>query len=337
MDQPPLFRAALARTQSTEHVLLLVFHHVISDGESQAILLSELSELYAAFHEQRPSRLPPLHLRFSDFAAWQRDRMEREPIHLAYWKEKLAGAPALELRLDRARPALQSHRGTMLTFLIDRELKEAVKTAGRERGATLYMMLLAAFEVMLYRQSGQEDFCVGTPTAGRSRPELESIVGFFANTLALRVDLSGKPDLEQVVERVKTCMVEAFAHEEAGFGNVFDAVRPAPDPSRSPLFQVFFSMPSSPGHSLELGGLQVEPVASRVERSKFDLTLFVVEIPEGIGCAFEYCTDLFEANTMQRMAESFRDVLRTLVTHPRAALDDEPKSSPSSNWKQHVG
>ena len=253
----PLFRAALLRLAADEHVLLLAMHHAVGDGWSIGVLFREIEALYAAFLAGAPSPLAPLPLRYADHALRQRAELAGEALDrpLDWWRTRLQGAPALlELPTDRPRPAVQSHRGAVLRFTLPPELGGRLSAVGRAEGATLFMTVLAAFQLLLARYSGQDDVVVGTPVAGRTRPELEGLIGFFANTLALRTDLSGDPTFGQLLRRVREATLGAFAHQELPFEKLVEALQPERSLAHAPVFQVALALqdaagapPSSPG------------------------------------------------------------------------------------------
>ena len=238
-----MLRGRLIRLDQEEQVLLLTMHHIISDGWSMGILFKELSALYEAFCTGKPARLPELPVQYADYAEWQREWLQGEVLEsqLGYWKQQLEGAPqVLELPTDRPRPALQTYRGGRRSRTLSRELSEELKRLSRSEGVTLFMTLLAAFQTLLYRYTGQEEMLVGTPIAGRSREETEGLIGFFVNTLVLRTDLSGHPTFRELLARVRRMAVEAYAHQDLPFEKLVEELQPERDLSRHPLFQVMF-------------------------------------------------------------------------------------------------
>uniref|UniRef100_UPI0005C20B0C condensation domain-containing protein n=1 Tax=Rubrivivax gelatinosus TaxID=28068 RepID=UPI0005C20B0C len=236
-----LLRCELLREQEQSHVLVLVIHHIVSDGWSMGVLVSELAALYRAFEAGEASPLPPLQLQYGDYAVWQRQWLQGERLQrqLQYWKEQLHGAPALlELPTDRPRPAVQSTRGAQHVFELDEPLTQGLKALGRAQGATLFMVLAAAFNVLLYRYSGQRDLCIGYPIANRHRPEIEGLIGFFVNTLVLRTRVRGDQDFQSLLQQVKRSALDAQAHQDLPFEQLVEALSPARDLARTPLFQV---------------------------------------------------------------------------------------------------
>ncbi|HEX8318267.1 condensation domain-containing protein, partial [Longimicrobium sp.] len=241
----PLFRAALLRLGDEDHVLLLAMHHIVSDGWSMGVLFREFSALYAAYREGRESPLPELAVQYADYAVWQREQVEGETLErqLAYWRVRLAGAPELlELPTDRPRPPVQTYRGATVPVELSAELLERLQALGRSEGATLYMVVLGAFQVLLSKYSGSEDVVVGSPIAGRTRKEVEELIGFFVNTLVLRTDLSGDPSFRETLRRVREATLGAYAHQELSFEKLVAELQPERSLGHTPLFQVMFSL-----------------------------------------------------------------------------------------------
>jgi amino acid adenylation domain-containing protein/non-ribosomal peptide synthase protein (TIGR01720 family) len=329
----PLVRAALLRLTDDDHLALLTLHHIIADGWSMGVLLHELATLYAAFVAGRPASLPDLPIQYADYAVWQRETLARSagdgvsPLdrQLAYWRERLADAPAaLDLPTDRPRPPVQSSRGASCSARLPQALAERLRALGRQAGATLFMTLEAAFAVLLRRYSGQEEVCIGTPVAGRSRPELEGLIGCFINTLVLRHDLRGSPTFREVLERTRATALEAFAHQEAPFELVVEAVQAARDISRTPLFQVMFALQNAPVRVHHLPGVTLTQVEVDMGTSTFDLTLSATEDVEGVALAVEYCTDLFTEGTIHRLLTHYRVLLEGIVADPACPIDRLP-------------
>ncbi|HLL46785.1 MAG TPA: amino acid adenylation domain-containing protein, partial [Longimicrobiaceae bacterium] len=308
----PLFRASLLRLRAEEHVLLLCVHHVVSDGWSMEVLFRELSALYGAHREGREPSLPEPPVRYADYAVWQRENHSGEALErqLAYWRERLAGAPELlELPTDHPRPAVQTHRGARERIELPGGLVERLRTLGRSEGATLYMVLLGAFQVLLSRYSGSEDVVVGTPVAGRMRRELEELVGCFANTLVLRTDLGGDPAFRDVLRRVREATLGAYEHQDVPFERLVAVLRPERSLSHSPLFQVTFTLQEAGAGDGSLAGLRVEEVETEARVAKFDLLLAMEAAPRGLRCGLTYATDLFERGTIVRMLGHLERVL----------------------------
>jgi amino acid adenylation domain-containing protein/thioester reductase-like protein len=327
LARAPLVRVLLLRAAPEDHVLVLTLHHAVCDGWSLGVLAREASALYAAFAAGLPSPLPPLAVQYADFAAWQRARLDGEGLAagLAFWRDQLADAPAaLELPTDRPRPAVPSFRGALRSFQLGPALTAAVASLARAEGATPFMVLLAAFQALLARVSGQDDVSVGTPIANRPRLETEGLVGFFVNTLALRTRLAGVPTFRALVARVRETALAAYAHQEVPFELVVDAVAPARDPGRSPLVQVMLAVHNTPQPPLDLGGLRVSPLALASATAKFDLTLSLVPDGEGLTGALEYSTDLFDDATAARLVALFETLLAGATAEPDAPLAGLP-------------
>jgi acyl-CoA synthetase (AMP-forming)/AMP-acid ligase II/thioesterase domain-containing protein/acyl carrier protein len=322
LEKGPLLRSDLLRLSANSHVLLLNLHHIISDGWSMGVLVRELTALYGAFSEGRPSPLPELSIQYGDFALWQRQWMTAEALRtqLDYWKKRLAGAPALWLPTDKPRPALPSQRGQCYFFKLPRTLISTLERLGQQQGATLYMVLLAAFKALLYRWSAQSDLCIGTPIANRTRPQLEPLIGFFVNTLVMRTDLSGDPSFMQLLERVKKAALSAYTHQDVPFERLVEALGAERDPSRAPLFQVMFALQNAPLQMPMLSGLRVEMMPLQTGTSKFDLTLSLMEWAGEFEGQLEYSTDLFEESTIERLANHFHGLLEALAADPTLRL-----------------
>ena len=272
----PLVRACLLRMGEQEHIAVVIMHHAISDGWSIGILIREVSVLYESFLNGESSPLPELPIQYADYAVWQRNWLQGPILdaQLGYWTQQLAGLPDLELPTDRPRTLVASQRGAERSTTLPKATLDAVRALGRHEGATLYMTLLAAFQVLLHRLSGQEDFAVGSPIAGRTHPELESLIGFFVNTLVMRADLSGDPGFRQLLRRVRQTAIEAYTHQDLPFERVVSIAQSDRDMSRAPLFQVMFAFQNAPMPPLRSSDLSLAPLTLTSETSKFDLTLF---------------------------------------------------------------
>src|SRR2546421_8439484 len=287
-------------------------HHIISDDWSMQVLFGELSSLYAAYAAGQPSPLPELPLQYADFTLWQRQWLQGEVLEdqLTYWQQQVAGAPALlELPTDRPRPAVQTFRGATHHFELPKPLSQALKKLSQGEGGTLFMTLLAAFQALLWRYTGQADLAVGSPIANRTRAEIEGLIGFFVNTLALRTDLSGDPSFRELLRRVRQVALGAYVHQDVPFERVVEAVQPERNLSHSPLFQVFFALNQPLNSSLVLGEVTgtFQPVASGM--AKFDLTMNLVDSEQGLIGEVEYNSDLFEAAKITRMLGHFQTLL----------------------------
>jgi len=323
----PLLRAKLLKLADDDHVLVLVTHHSISDGWSLSLFAQELAALYEAFAANMSSPLLELPVQYADYAVWQRDFLSGETLErqLAYWKHHLAGAPAsLDLPTDYPRPPLQTYNGSRQTVVLPRSLTDSVNSLSREQGVTLFMMLLAAFNVLLSRYSCQEDVVVGTPIAGRNRAEIEKLIGFFANTLVMRTDLSGDPTFRELLARVRETAMGAYAHQDLPFEKLVEELKPERDLSRNPLFQVMLVLQNVPTSGQKMSAVSVAPFASGAQSSQFDLTLFASETPEGMRASMVYNTDLFEAQTIIRMLHQFETLLADAVAHPDKPISQLP-------------
>ena len=327
LERGPLFRGRLVRLAADDHVLLLTMHHIVSDGWSMGVLFGELNALYGAFARGGADPLPPLPVQYADYAAWQRRGVEGEILQgqADYWTRTLGGAPELlELPADRARPAQQDHAGASLEVELDEELTAALKALGRRHGATLFATLLAGWAAVLSRLSGQPEVVVGTPAANRGRPEVEGLIGFFVNTLALRLDLSGSPTVAELLERVRTRSLEAQQHQDIPFEQVVERVQPARSLSHSPLFQVMFAWQNAPA-GLELPGLRVSSAGAPPARAaQFDLTLSLQERDGRIVGAVEYATALYDPETVGRHLGYLGRVLEAMAADDRQQVDQLP-------------
>ncbi|WP_420126421.1 non-ribosomal peptide synthetase, partial [Longimicrobium sp.] len=345
----PLFRAALLRLGQEDHVLLVGMHHIVSDGWSIGVLSSEFSALYQAYREGRGSPLPELAVQYGDYAAWQREHLRGAVLErqLSYWRERLADAPALlELPTDHPRPAVQTFRGANEGVGLSGELLERLREVGRREGASLYMVLLAAFQVLLSRYSASEDVVVGSPVAGRTRKEVEGLIGFFVNTLVLRADLSGDPSFREAVRRVREATLGAYEHQEVPFERLVEELQPERSLSHSPLFQVMFSLQDAEGGGGggggggALAGLEVNGVGADVEVAKFDLSLELVATPGGLRGRLDYSRDLFEPPTIQRMARHLERVLQQVAANADVRLSrlellgDAEREQVLGTWNQ---
>jgi len=322
-----LLRALLVRLGPAEHVLLLTKHHIASDGWSTGILWRELGHLYAAARAGQPPALPPLPIQYADYAVWQRQWLQGDVLaaQLAYWRTQLAGAPAqLALPTDRPRPAVQTGRGGHRTRPLPPALHAALEALSRQAGATLFMTLLAAFQTLLARYTGQEDLVVGSPIAGRTRVETEGLIGFFVNTLALRADLAGDPPFRTLLGRVREGCLEAYAHQELPFEKLVEELQPARTLSQSPLVQVMFVLQNAPRTALALPGLTLTPVRVESGTAKFDLTLAVTATDAGLQTTAEYNADLFDAATVDRLLGHYETLLAGVVATPDAPLSALP-------------
>jgi amino acid adenylation domain-containing protein len=319
----PLMRARLVKVGEDDYVALLTMHHIISDGWSMGVLTRELKALYTASVEGGEAELPDLPVQYADFAVWQRGWLRGEVLrrHLDYWKSHL-GEGELELRLptDRPRPEAQTFSGARHRFVVSAEVAAGLRELSRRENATLFMTLVAAFKVLLYRYSGQQDVVISTGIANRNRQEVENLIGFFVNTLALRTDLSGDPSFRELVGRVREVTLGAYAHQDLPFEAVVEAVRPERKASHTPLFRVMFMLQNVPHERLELPEVGWESFDCENTTSKFELTLFMEERGDWLGGVIEYNTDLYEEGTIKRMADTLCAVLGSVASDAEAAL-----------------
>ena len=322
----PLLRMYLLQLETQAYVVLLTLHHIITDGWSNEILVRELTTLYRAFVAGQPSLLAPLPIQYADYALWQREWLQGEVLEaqLAYWQKQLSGVLPLALPTDHPRPLVQRYQGTIQTWLLPTALSEGLLALSRQQDMTLFMTLLATFQVLLMRYTGQSDICVGTPIANRRQAELEAVIGFFVNTLVVRMDLSGNPTCVQVLQRVREVCLEAYAHQDIPFEKVVEELEPERDLSRSPLFQVMLVLQNVPREQADLAGVSIRPLAVEGTTSKFDLSLSVAETGQGLHCSLEYRTDLFEAETITRMLGYWQTLLEGMVHHPQARIAEVP-------------
>jgi amino acid adenylation domain-containing protein len=322
----PLLRARVLRLAPEEHVLLLVIHHIICDGWGIGVMMNEVTALYAAYTAGREPVLPELPIQYADFAVWQREWLTGEVLEeqLTYWREQLSGAPPLlALPTDRPRPQVQTLNGTHFEFALPEGLPARLRQLCRGEGVTMFMLLLGAFQALLSRYSGQRDVLVGTPIAGRNRREVEGLIGFFANTLVLRADLSGEPSFRELLHRVKQTCLGAYAHQELPFERLVEELQPERSLSHAPLFQVLFVLQNTPSESFQLPGLEMSPAELDVATTAFDLTLNVEEVGEDIYGRLRYNTDLFEPETIRLMAGHYLTLLESAaddVERPVSAL-----------------
>ncbi|HST59694.1 MAG TPA: condensation domain-containing protein, partial [Longimicrobium sp.] len=319
----PLFRASLLRLADDDHVLSMCMHHIVSDGWSMNVLAGELSALYGAYTAGAESPLPALAVQYADFAVWQREHLRGEVLdrQIAYWKGQLAGAPALlELPADRPRPALQSYRGAHETAEFGEGLLERLEALGRREGATLYMVLLSAFQVLLGKYAGTDDVVVGSPIAGRTRAETEPLIGFFVNTLVLRTELDGDPTFREVVARVRTATLAAYEHQDVPFERLVAELEPERSLSHAPLFQVVFALGNTGDAATALPGLRTAAMEPELDAAKFDLSLGVEQDASGLRGSMAYSTDLFDRATITRMLGHLARVLEQVAEHADVRL-----------------
>jgi amino acid adenylation domain-containing protein len=319
LEAGPLFRARLLRVAEEEHVLLLAMHHIVSDGWSLGVLFRELSAFYGAAREGRDAALAPLPVQYADYAVWQRERLDGPALEreLAFWRETLDGAPVLALPTDRPHPPLPSFRGGMVPFALTPELSASVAELGRRHGATVFMTLLAAFDVLLARWSGGDDVVIGSPIAGRTPEETEGLIGVFLNTLTLRATLAGDPTFSALLEQVRGRTLDTYAHQDVPFERLVEELKVERSVARHPLFQVLFSMqPGGTGAALEFSGLRVGASEPDTGSAKVDLTLAMVDAGGVLHGGFKYAQDVFDEATIRRLAEHFGTLIASAVAAP---------------------
>ncbi|HEY4916571.1 MAG TPA: condensation domain-containing protein [Solirubrobacteraceae bacterium] len=317
-----MLRATLLKLGSEDHALLVSMHHIAADAHSEGVLFSEVAECYAATCDGRESRLPELAIQYADYAVWQRERLQGTELERlsSYWAAALEGAPELlRLPTDRPRPAVQRHEGSHQRFALERELGDALVALGREQGATFFMTMLAAFAVLLYRLSGEEDVVIGSPIAGRNLVELQGLIGFFSNTMALRLRVGGNPSFREVLDRARATALGAYDHQDLPFEKVVEKHAPRRDPSYNPVFQVNFRAQANERPALELPGIAVEPLPVDIGFSRFDLALELELSQQAFAGYFEYNEDLFDGSTVAGFEQDLRALLEQVVRDP-----DEP-------------
>ena len=310
-----MLRAELIKITAQDHLLVATAHHIASDGWSMSILVKEVVEIYGAYIAGRQTKLSLLPVQYADYAIWQRTYMQGEVLDskLKYWKTTLEGVAPLQLPTDHERPVIQSSKGATYRFYFDKKLSDQLQALSHASGKTLYMTLLAAFNALLYRYSGQEDICIGTPVAGRNQQELEGLIGFFINTLALRNQVSGNMPFSKLLDKVKTVTLDAYGNQEVPFEKVVETVVKTRDMSRSPLFQVMFSLENTPEvPELKLGGLSLSGITNDNTTAKFDLTFVMSETCSGYSWnKVEFNTDLYVLETIKRMTSHYLNLLES--------------------------
>ncbi len=320
----PLVRVRLLRLGPADHVMSCTMHHIISDGWSRGVMNREIGELYEAFAERKLSGLRELAIQYADYAVWQREWLQGEVLEkqVRYWKEQLRGVSPLELATDHPRPATQSFNGAEQEIKIDAAMLEALKRLSAEQGVTLFMTLLAGFQVLLSRYSGQEDIMVGSPIANRTRGEVEGLIGFFVNTLVMRADLSGDPTVDELLQRVRKASLGAFEHQDLPFEILVKELQPDRDLSRNPLFQVMFALQNMPKQNAEFTNLTFRPAGGAGVTTRFDLELHFWERSGEIAGVLIYNTDLFDSRTMRRMSEHLVRLVGLLGERPQKRLSE---------------
>lgn len=326
LETGPMLRASLIRINENEHVAVIAMHHIASDGWSMGIFVRELGSLYESFSQGLTSSLPHLPLQYADFAVWQREWLQNDVLEmqLQYWRQKLASPPVLELPTDRPHPAHQTFNGAEIRFELEQSLVTDLEKIGQRQGATLFMTLLAAFNVLLFRYTGQTDICIGSPIAGRRHHEIEGLIGFFVNTQVLRSDLANAPTFANLLKQVSATALEAYTYQDIPFEMLVEALQPKRDISRNPLFQVMFMFQNLSVPELELAGLSMRMLDTPSSSAKFELTLTLAEQASGLWGCFEYNTDLFDKTTIARLLEHFNCLLRGIVANPQQNITNLP-------------
>jgi hypothetical protein len=324
LSKDDMLRAQLIKLSETENLLVVTLHHIASDGWSTSIIVKEILDLYKAFKLKRFNLLEDLPIQYADFAIWQRKYLEGEILNqkLAYWKRKLEDVPALDFPTDYVRPAVQSIRGKSIKFSIDKKLTEQLKDLSQQNNATLFMTLLSAFKVLLYKYSSQQDICVGVQIAGRNSQELEGLIGFFLNALALRTQVQDEQSFNSLLNDVKQTTLEAYEHQEVPFEKVVEEVVKERYHNRSPIFQVLFGLQNTPEvPQLNIDDLQIHPENFTNETSKFEIILSLTEYPDGLQGNLRYSTDLFTASTAENLASRYEVLLNSIVSNPDESVN----------------
>ncbi len=326
LAQGPLLRASLLKLDHEEHVLLYTMHHIIADGWSMGVFHRELSILYNALCRDQPSPLPDMPIQYADFAVWQRAWLQGNVLdeQLAYWRQQLRDAPVFELPTDRPRPAVQTFRGRTQLVDLPLELSEQLRGLSRGAGVTLFQTLLAAFQSLLCRYTGQEDVLVGSPIANRNRGEIEGLIGFFANTVVLRTDMMGDPTFREVLARVRAVTLDAYAHQDIPFEMLVERLKIERDSSRNPLFQIVFVLQNAPVEPLRLPHLTLSPLALESGNTRFDLECHLWEHPDGIRGQLNANIDLFDDATIAQLFQQFQTLLEGVVANPDQRLSQLP-------------
>ena len=335
----PLFRTFVMRLAEHDHILVLNFHHIATDGWSMGVFTEEFKDLYSAFQAGKSSPLDELPIQMGDFAAWQRETLQGAKLeeHLAYWREQLSGdLISAEVPTDHPRPAVQSFKGRHAAIRLPKDLSNRLRKLSQDQGVTLFMTLNAAFLALLHDVGKHTDMLIGSAVAHRNRSELEGLIGFLVNMLALRTDLSGNPGFDELLKRVRTTTIGAWSHQDLPLTQILAQVQPGRDLGRNPLFQVQFSLltpdrnPAVYGYGLEMGqietiklpGLVMSPVEIKFDNARYDIAIFLWDMPEGIEGTLEYSRDLYEPATMERFVERYKTLLNCVLANPRIRLQE---------------
>jgi len=353
LSEGPLLRLMLLQLDEAEHILLVNLHHIVFDEWSSALLISELSALYTAFIKGQPAALPELPIQYADFACWQREWLRGEVLELQlnYWRQQLQNVPVLNLPTDHPRPPIQSYRGATQLLELPQSLMAALEELSQQEGVTLFMTLLAAFQTLLYRYTGQTDIAVGSPIANRNSSELEELIGFFVNSLVFRTDLSGNPSFQKLLGRVREVALGAYAHQDLPFEKLVEELQPTRELSRNPLFQVVFALQNTPMEQLQLPGLTLSSLNFETKTTRFDLELYLWkcsdnfrslwgkgwEHSEGLRGVVVYNTDLFEPAVITRLLTHFQTLLEGIVANPGERLADLPMLTATERQQLLIG
>jgi hypothetical protein len=318
-----LIRAGILNLAADKHILLLTMHHIVSDAWSSGIFFRELGELYSAALERRPPTLPELTIQYADYAAWQRNFLQGKVLEnqLSYWREHLRGAPPLlKLPADRPRPEVRRFHGAYEPILLAPDVADGIKKFSGQHGVTPFMTMLAAFNVLLARYSGEQHIVLGTDIANRTTAETERLIGFFINLLPLHTDLSGDPTFHELVLRVREVSLGAYAHQDMPFDKLVEDLQPERSLSHNPIVQALFVMQNIPSQRRELPGLELSPFPASITRSKFDIAVFIRENKEGTFQDWLYSTELFDRSTILRIAANFENLLKHAISRPELRL-----------------
>ncbi len=325
LQRAPLIRASLIRLSNEHHILLLNLHHIVTDGWSTGVLYRELAVAYRAFNAGEEPKLPELPIQYADFAVWQRNLLKGEVLegHLNYWRTQLAGAaPTINLPTDHPRPAVETFRGATHQVRMPATLLRSLRELSKQEGVTLFMTLLAGWQALLARYSGEEDVVVGSPIANRTRTTLEGLIGFFVNSLVLRTSFKGDPSFKELLARVREVTLGAYAHQDLPFEKIVEVLQPERELSHNPLFQVSFALQNAPQGVVDVGGIQMSTVNTARAIARFDLEFHLWEREQGLSGAVMYSTELFEAETIERLMNHYERLLTEVVAHPERRLSE---------------
>ncbi|MDD1435814.1 amino acid adenylation domain-containing protein [Dolichospermum sp. ST_sed10] len=327
LNTGPLFKAKLLQLEEQKSVLAINMHHIISDGWSMGVFLRELWQVYTAYSQDKTPNFAPLPIQYSDYAAWQRHWLQGEVLakQIDYWKHQLGDAsPLLELPTDYPRPAQQSYRGQRYIYALTPELTTTVNAFSQQQGVSLYMTVLATLSILLSRYSRQNDLCIGSPIANRTHSQTEGLIGFFVNTLVMRQQIKPEQSFIEFLQQTRQICLDAYAHQDVAFDVLVEKLHPERSMSYNPLFQVMLVLENNQSPDLDLSGLEMEFLGVKCAIAKFDLTLLITESDHQLNCSWEYATDLFARDTIQRMAEQFAVLLKGIIDHPHQSINTLP-------------